>query len=117
MKARKQNTCFKVAILIVTVLLCLPCSAKQEIKLALDIPISTLNTKTNADQFVECFTFTSNKQEKSLKERKKPFSDTTTTAYDLFVPHYKWRKKEEFKKTINLSYSTPIYILNQQYRI
>lgn len=119
MKLDIQNMWMKVAILVVTFLICIPCSAKRELKQVLDIPVSYENTKNNADQLVECSDYLVKKQSKNNQTDHATFNPIITSISNLHLfcePLLKGLVIDEIER-LEIIYPIPIYIVHEQYRI
>jgi hypothetical protein len=99
-------------------LLCLPCSVKQEVKLALDIPISNLESNAKPNQLVACQNFPQDVgQTYSIPFQKKEIQSLDYTSFIYFKLSTVSYRYEAYTSKNNISSTVPIYILHEQYLI
>lgn len=98
---------------------CLPCSAKREIKLVLDVPLNELKNDQNSNLSATCFINVNKNIKKALdsvkdKDLKKhflsDFSDFQKVLTASKIQSTSFPEKKVFK-------IIPIYLLHEQYLI
>ncbi|OIV40424.1 hypothetical protein [Flavobacterium johnsoniae] len=114
-----KNILYRTIILLVLFFVCLPCSAKREIKLVLDVPVNELKNNQNSNLSATCFIYIDKTVKKALdsvkdKDLKKhflsDFSDFQKVLNASKVQSISFPKKKVFK-------IIPIYLLHEQYLI
>lgn len=107
----------KIAVLFLTAFVCLPCSLKREIKQTLNIPIAENTVKYN--QSILCANYISGthknvsvsvKKKKETLNRNDHYFDNFQKAIVAYSLQASFAEKE-------ISFSVPIFILNEQYLI
>lgn len=118
MQLKNRHIFSKSIIVLMMLLLCLPCSLKQDVKLALDIPISNLESNAKPNQLVTCQNLTQDVgQSYSIPFQKKEIQGLDYSCFiDFQLPTVSHRYEVYFSKN-NISSTIPIYILNEQYLI
>lgn len=119
MKRSIRHIIAKTAIILMTVMICLPCTVKQEIKQALDVPISQLERFDKQTKAAVCQSITidetrkgsdvnhENESTKYIGELQSPPIPSIYTVLHNSLPQS------------HLEYSTPvpIFVLHEQYLI
>ncbi|KQB42699.1 hypothetical protein [Flavobacterium aquidurense] len=113
-----RNIFSRTIIIMMLFFVCLPCTAKREIKLVLDIPINELKNNTNNDQSVVCFTAIDKTAKKTLgslhdhdlKNYPSRFTVFQHPRFTLKIPITSIWEKKSFK-------IIPVYLLHEQYLI
>jgi len=98
-------------------LLCLPCSAKREIKLALDIPLNEIENKFSSSQYGICFETAVTKKVSGsfqFKAVKKYHCDNFSVFQQVILTSPRFSTSFPEKKVSKI---IPIYLLHEQYLI
>ncbi len=119
MKQSNKHILFRTTFLLVVALLCLPCSAKREIKLALDIPVMENEHKSNGQLVQGCSSFIS--QQHVVKQIDFQNSlDGVFPELNLFttLPFRVYSNLHESSLSeLEVHAIVPIYIIHERYRI
>lgn len=119
MHFNNRHIILKTTLLLIVVLLCLPCSAKREIKIALDIPVMEIPSDSKEKEaLLECPTLIVNQQVESSQDLGSlgavvfpNLSIQTNQVVGISKLH------TYSLIDLNISLTIPIYIINEQYRI
>lgn len=114
-----KNILYRTIIILMLFFVCLPCSAKREIKLVLDIPVNEFKNNQNNNLSVTCFITKHKTFKKALdsvkdKDLKKDFlsnfSDFQKVVTSSKIENTSFSEKKGFQ-------IIPIYLLHEQYLI
>lgn len=111
-----KNSITRTIIILMFFLLCLPCSAKREIKLTLDIPLNEIENKFSSTQSGICFITTVKKASVSFEAKvvKKYHSNNFSSFQHVILTSPLFSTSFPEKKVSKI---IPIYILHEQYLI
>ncbi len=118
MKGNAQHTFIKTIVILMMFFVCLPCTAKREIKQIFGIPLSGLQQSEKPNQAAACFVFNQKLNSKttvvSQQKRAKTsklFSAFLVSENVAFIQNVFGISVAKNKATI------PIYLLHEQYLI
>jgi hypothetical protein len=118
MQLKNRHIFSKSILVLMMLLLCLPCSVKQEVKLALDIPISNLDSSAKPNQLVTCQNLTQDvSQTYSIPFQKKEIQSLDYTSFIDFQLSTVSYRYEAYTSKNDIPSTVPIYILHEQYLI
>jgi hypothetical protein len=113
-----KNILSRTLIVLMLIFVCLPCTAKREIKLVLDIPVNQLKNNLNTDSSVCFITIDKTAKKVSGLLQKHGLKNTYSSRFAVFqqtvisftTPKTSVREKKTFK-------IIPVYLLHEQYLI
>lgn len=101
-----------------TLFVCLPCFAKQEIKQVLEIPFAHLENSEKSNKNLLCQSFTKKEKIKfSSSNQQKYIQKCNYTCDEIVILHNSLQ--HNFSPFLNLKIASvvPIYVLHEQYLI
>ncbi|HJD93048.1 hypothetical protein [Bacteroides coprosuis] len=119
MSYKKTDPFLRIFVITLMVLVCLPCSAKRELKLLLDIPVTSWEHKSDQKQIAACDVF-SNDSNPTITVAKyislPPF--LADRVEDILIQHATQTfQNETYDADRGTPSIIPIYIIHEQYRI
>ncbi len=118
MKGGIRSVFSNALILLMTVFLCLPCSAKKEIKQAFNIPVEHLGHPEKPDKAAVCQHFTRQETRKTSVSFQKKTAENHSFRFSITdYPPCTLQHKVSLLKDIKAPPSVPLFILHEQYLI
>lgn len=119
MKKNRKQILSRAILLVMVVLLFLPCTVKQEIKQALDIPVSTSERFEKPGRTAVCHTVILKEVRPSTAQHQDTPGSTGITSSSPLLPVPFYATTTSFGDILSTTRTTPvpIYILQEQYLI